>query len=83
MEFLYYTIAGLVLYAVSDFILNRIENARGARFPNRSIIFLIIIMVLALGSFSLIEHLSTDPANPTSTTVGKSAAQKPVEGGIK
>ncbi len=83
MEFLYFTVAGLVLYSVSDLILNRIENARGARFPNRSLIFLIIIMVLALGSFTLIDHLTNDSASPTPTTVEKSADQRPAEAGTK
>lgn len=75
MEFLYFTIAGLVLYGLSDFILNKIENARGARFPNRSLIFLIIIMVLALGSFGLIDYLTNDPAETTPTSVEKTTNQ--------
>ncbi len=76
MEFLYYTVAGLILYTVSDLILNRIERARGARFPNRSLIFLIIIMVLAVGSFSLIDHLTKDQA-PSQAAVENSSTQPP------
>jgi hypothetical protein len=76
MEFLYYTVAGLILYAVSDFILNKIEEARGARFPNRSLIFLVIIMVLAVGSFGLIDHLTKDQA-PTRTAVESGSAPQP------
>jgi len=76
MEFIYYTIAGLILYAVSDFILNQIEQARGARFPNRSIIFLVIIMVLAVGSFSLIDHLTKDQT-PAQTALDSGVAPKP------
>ncbi|MCP4126088.1 MAG: hypothetical protein GY753_03380 [Gammaproteobacteria bacterium] len=68
---------------MSDLILNKIENARGARFPNRSLIFLIIIMVLALGSFTLIDHLTDKPTSPTPTTVENSADQKPAEAGTK
>ena len=83
MEFLYFTIAGLVLYGVSDLILNKIENARGERFPNRSLIFLIIIMLLALGSFSLIDHLTNDSSNPSPTAVETTTDQKTTEGGKK
>lgn len=52
-----YTVAGLALYFVSDWILNRIEISRGERFENRSIVFFVIILVLALGLFELIEFL--------------------------
>ena len=58
MVFVYYTIAGIVLYLGSDWILNRIEISRGSRFENRSLIFFAIILVLAVGSFNIIEHLT-------------------------
>ena len=59
MEFVYYTIAGIVLYLGSDWILNRIEISRGNRFEPRSVIFFVIILVLAVVSFRIIEHLTT------------------------
>lgn len=59
MEFLYYTIAGIVLYFVSDTILERIEIKRGKRFENRSAIFFVIILVLAVGAFKAIEVLTS------------------------
>jgi hypothetical protein len=59
MVFVYYTVAGVILYLVSDWILNRIEVSRGNRFENRSLIFFVIILVLAMGSFKIIEHLTT------------------------
>ncbi len=64
MEFLYYTIAGILLYVISDKILDRIEVARGERFENRSIIFFVIIMVLAIGSFQAIEYMTQDSTPP-------------------
>lgn len=57
MEFIAFTLAGIVLYFFSDWLLDRIEQARGARFENRSIIFFAIILVLALASFQLIGYL--------------------------
>jgi uncharacterized membrane protein len=58
MQYLYYTIAAIVLYFVSDFILVMIEKARGKQFKEqRSLVFLIIIMILAVGSFKAIEFM--------------------------
>lgn len=56
MEIVYFTLVGIGLYFGSDWILNRIETARGARFENRSIIFFGIILVLAIASFQLIRY---------------------------
>lgn len=57
MEIVYFTLVGIGLYFFSDWILDRIETARGRRFENRSIIFFVIILVLALVSFQLIRLL--------------------------
>ena len=57
MEIIYYTLAGLGLYFVSDWILNQIEIRRGERFEQRSLIFFGIILVLALVVFRLIRYL--------------------------
>lgn len=57
MEIIYFTAVAIGLYFLSDWILGRIEAARGARFENRSIIFFIIILVLAIASFQLIGYL--------------------------
>ncbi|MCB1829398.1 MAG: hypothetical protein H6964_03840 [Chromatiaceae bacterium] len=56
LDIVAFTVAGLVLYFVSDWILNQIEIRRGARFENRSLVFFAIIMVLALGLFELIKQ---------------------------
>ncbi len=57
MEMIYFTLAGLGLYFVSDWILNQIEIRRGERFEQRSLIFFGIILVLALITFRLIRYL--------------------------
>ncbi len=57
MEIVYYTLTGIALYFVSDWLLERIEQARGKRFENRSVIFFAIILVLALVSFQVIGRL--------------------------
>ena len=57
MEIVYFTLVGIGLYFASDWILDRLETRRGRRFENRSIIFFVIILVLALVSFQLISRL--------------------------
>jgi len=59
MEFVYYTLAGLILYLLSDWILKQIEKWRGQVFEQRSLIFFVIILVLALTSFKAIELITT------------------------
>ncbi len=59
MEFVYYTLAGLILYALSDWILKQIEKWRGQVFEQRTLIFFVIILVLALTSFKAIEIITT------------------------
>ena len=52
MEIIYYTLMGIGLYFMSDWILDRLEISRGERFKNRNIIFFLIILTLAFLSFS-------------------------------
>lgn len=58
MEAVYFTIAAIVLYFVSDWILDRIERAAGRRFEYRSLIFLGILLTLALLSFWAIRQVT-------------------------
>ncbi len=60
LKLVIYTIAGLLLYWVSDWILNQIEIRRGERFASRTLIFFAIILVLAVGVFNLIEYLGLE-----------------------
>ena len=58
MQYLYYTIAAISLYFVSDWILVMIEKTRGKPFGSqRSLVFLIIIMILSVVTFKAIELL--------------------------
>ncbi|MFZ9039273.1 MAG: hypothetical protein ACO3DT_14580 [Gammaproteobacteria bacterium] len=59
MEFVYYTAAGLILYFLSDWILRKVEQMRGEAFEQRTLIFFVIILVLALTSFKVIELMMT------------------------
>lgn len=55
MDALYFTLVAIVLYLVSDRILDRIEIAMGKRFEYRSLIFFAILLTLAIATFYLIR----------------------------
>ena len=65
MAYLYFTVTAVLLYLFSDWILNKIEERVGRRLEYRSVIFFVIITVLALGSFSFIDTLMTPPPEST------------------
>lgn len=54
MEILNYTLIGIGLYFLSDWLLNRIEAMFGRRLEYRSVVFFVIIMSLALITSQLI-----------------------------
>ena len=58
MQIMLYTLVGIILYLGSDWILVKIENAVGRKLDNRSLVFFVIIMTLALGSFAVIRLLT-------------------------
>jgi hypothetical protein len=58
MEAVYFTVVAVALYFGASAILEWLEQLRGARFENRQIVFLAIILPLALASFALIRSLS-------------------------
>ena len=57
MQFVYFTLVAIGLYLLSDWIVNRIEIARGERLVNRTLYFFFILLTLALISFGFIESL--------------------------
>jgi hypothetical protein len=61
MAYLYYTVTAVLLYLISDWILNKIEQSVGKRLEYRSLVFFVIIMVLAVGSFSIIDRIVGEP----------------------
>ncbi len=58
MAYLYYTLIAIGLYLLSDWLLDRLEQAYGARFTYRSLIFLVIIMILAMTTSQIITFLN-------------------------
>lgn len=58
MDIVYFTAVAIGLYFGADWLLERIERARGKRFENRQVVFFLIILPLALLSFWLARTLS-------------------------
>jgi hypothetical protein len=56
-QLLYYTVAGILLYLVSDWILRFVEDKRGKPFEHRSLVFFGIILVLAVVTFEILQRL--------------------------
>lgn len=56
MQIIYFTVVAVVLYFVSDWLLERIEVRLGKRLEHRSLVFFAILLSLALTSFSLIQR---------------------------
>jgi len=62
MEIIWFTLVGIGVYLIANGILVRIEQRRGSPLPNRSVVFFVIFLVLALSSFELIQYLA-QPTN--------------------
>ncbi|HEX4928305.1 MAG TPA: hypothetical protein VFV74_09915 [Burkholderiales bacterium] len=58
MDLVYFTLVAIGLYFGADWLLDRLERARGRRFENRQVVFFLIILPLALASFWLVRLLS-------------------------
>ena len=56
MSIVYFTIIAIILYVAADWLLERMEIAAGRRLEHRSLIFFVILLTLALSSFSLIQY---------------------------
>lgn len=54
-EMLMYSVAGIALYFASDWILQKMEQQAGQAFDNRNLVFFVIILFLALVSFTLLR----------------------------
>jgi len=57
LETISYTIAAILLYMVSDMLLQRLELNAGHRFQHRNIIFFFIIATLSITSFAIFQYI--------------------------
>jgi hypothetical protein len=58
MSAIYFTVAAIALYFVSDRLLQLVEVHVGRRFEYRTLIFFVILLTLALITFSFIQKLT-------------------------
>jgi len=58
MDLVYFTLVAIAVYFGDDWLLDRLERARGRRFENRQVVFFLIILPLALASFWAMRWLS-------------------------
>jgi TRAP-type C4-dicarboxylate transport system permease small subunit len=58
VEAVYFTLAGIVLYFASDWVLQRIEVSVGRRLEHRSLVFFAILLGSALLVFALVRQLA-------------------------
>lgn len=55
METLALAVIGIVCYFVADWLVDRLERAAGRRFPSRTILFFVILLVLAGGTLQILH----------------------------
>jgi hypothetical protein len=58
VEILLFTSVAVVLYLVSDRLLDAFERRAGRRFEYRSVFFFLILLVLAMATFSSLRRLA-------------------------
>jgi hypothetical protein len=56
-ELILFTLNAIVIYLVSDWLVRTIEKRRGEVLKQRQIVFFVIFLALALGSFQLLKNL--------------------------
>ena len=64
MEIIVFTAVGIALYLISDRILVLLESMHGEPLPQRNIVFFVVIMALALSTFSVFRSLSGGSESP-------------------
>jgi hypothetical protein len=57
MEILIFTLNGVVIYLLADWVIRLVEQKRGEVLKNRQIIFFVVFLSLALLSFNVIQQL--------------------------
>ena len=58
MELVYFTAVAVIIYLVADRILRLIENYLDRTLEHRSVVFFVLLLALALASFSAIRQFA-------------------------
>ena len=75
MEFVYFTLAGILLYVAADWVLLRIEAIYGKLLPNRSLFFFGIILIMTMVVFEAIQYIA--PPDPIEVEAGGAVIEVP------
>jgi hypothetical protein len=59
VEILYFTAAGMALYVAADWVLRQVERRLGHPLKYRSVVFFVILSVMAVSVFNLISALTS------------------------
>ena len=62
MSAIWFTLVGIALYFVSDWLLDRVEATAGRRFEHRTLFFFVILLSLALITFAIIQQVTGAPS---------------------
>lgn len=60
-ELIIFTLNGIVVYLVSDWLIRLIEKRRGEVLKQRQVVFFAVFLVLALISFRILRGVLGDP----------------------
>jgi hypothetical protein len=58
MALVYYTLTGIILYGLADWLLRLLETRAGRTFEHRTVIFFGLLLSLALASFAMIRRIA-------------------------
>jgi predicted PurR-regulated permease PerM len=62
MEIVLFTVVAAALYLLTEQVLRAVERYRGEPLANRTLVFFVVILALALLSFELINRLLPGPS---------------------
>jgi hypothetical protein len=55
MAAIFYTLTGIILYVAADWVLRYLEARAGREFENRTIIFFVLMLSMALVAFAAVR----------------------------
>lgn len=58
IEILYFTLTGILVYFLADWIVRKIEQSRGTVLPQRQVVFFAVFLVLILLAFEIVPRLA-------------------------
>jgi uncharacterized membrane protein YjdF len=56
-EILYFTLTGILVYLLADWIIRRIERSRGRVLEQRQVVFFAIFLILILVAFEIVPRI--------------------------